>query len=522
MASAELRKELECSICLNTYTNPITLLCGHSFCWECMDGVLDTQKTSGGYSCPECREKIQGKPKLKRNTTLHNIVQYFLYAESDKEDSQFSDTQVLHTREPAVTSCQVCEVSLCGNHLRVYSKAPEHDLCGPTTSLENRKCSVHEKVQEFFCTEDIISVCVSSLNDECSENKTESLKKASEKKKMKLLNDLQKLMMKTEVAEKSLRSLQECRTDSHNSDTERVFGQIRDLREWLLFQEKRVHVEISRQAKSMSGLCDDVKRLLSSKMHDIEELCNTTAPLTVLQKPEGGDLCDTEEGDNKDRQRDEQHHDREHLYMTYNSHASPDPIDEANGQTGIGEAAEILLDVNTAENYLHVSHDRRVASWTHIDQNGPDTPERFQEAPQVLSVQSFSSGRHYWEVDVGESECWRVGMCYPSIDRRGGQSCVGYNKKSWCLYKNGNQYSALHDGQKIHLLNNISSHKIRIYLDYEGGRISFYALCDPVRHLHTFTAAFTEPLHAAICVGYLGCVKIVGEHLEMWQSYQDL
>ncbi|XP_072259094.1 tripartite motif-containing protein 14-like [Pyxicephalus adspersus] len=173
-------------------------------------------------------------------------------------------------------------------------------------------------------------------------------------------------------------------------------------------------------------------------------------------------------------------------------------------------AEDISLDVSTANNNLFISEDRKSASRTDIDQNRPDTPQRFQYCSQVLSSQSFSSGRHYWDVDVGGSGGWIVGMCYPSIERRGWpQSWIGNNKKSWGLDRSGNQYSVRHDNNKIFLPADISSNRVRIYLDYEAGQIAFYDLCDPIRPLHTFTASFTEPLHAGLYVCG-GCIMICG------------
>ncbi|XP_073480021.1 E3 ubiquitin-protein ligase TRIM39-like, partial [Aquarana catesbeiana] len=173
-------------------------------------------------------------------------------------------------------------------------------------------------------------------------------------------------------------------------------------------------------------------------------------------------------------------------------------------------AADIILDVNTAHNDLHISDDRKTVFKSCRNQNRPETPERFQRYPQVLSSQSFSSGRHYWEVDFGVSDYWIAGMCYPSIDRgREVQSLIGWNNKSWGLFIKGKQYWVTHDRKGIRLSTKISSNRVRIYLDYEAGRISFYDLCDPIRHLHTFTTTFTEPLHAGLWV-WRGRIKMCG------------
>ncbi|XP_068099573.1 E3 ubiquitin/ISG15 ligase TRIM25-like [Hyperolius riggenbachi] len=517
MASADLSEELECPVCLAIYTDPVSLRCGHNFCRVCIDRVLDSQEGSAGYSCPECREKYKERPGLHRNIALRNIAERFLTTQPDQEEAGVHCTYCIHSPVPAVMSCLQCDASMCDNHLRVHSKAPEHVLCAPTTSPETRKCSVHKKILEYYCTEDASCVCVSCrLDGEHRGHQVETLQEASEKKKKKLRNDLQTLMAETEEAEKRVQSLEERRRKAQekaDGETERVTALFRDLRRRLEELEKRVLSDIMRQAEKTSQSYDDIirqleikKEELSWKMRHIEELCNMTDPLTVLQESDTGDLCDTED------RHDKQLHDGGDLDVAGISHTLHTGLaDIMSGVTGgiSVQPADILLDVTTAGNRLQISDDRKTASWSHIEQNRPETPERFQ-SPQVLSSRSFSSGRHYWEVDVGGSHRCRVGMCYPSMARRGDQSLIGDNNKSWGLCKDlANRYSVIHDNEVIRLPDGIPSDRVRICLDYEAGQISFYALCDPIRHLHTFTATFTEPLHAGLYV-WRGCIKICG------------
>ncbi|XP_073479549.1 E3 ubiquitin/ISG15 ligase TRIM25-like [Aquarana catesbeiana] len=523
MASGDLRAELECSVCLNIYTDPVTLKCGHNFCRVCIDRVLDTQGGSGGYSCPECREKYPDRPALQKNMKLRNIAETFLSAQPDREESGVFCTYCVDSPVPAVRSCLHCEVSLCDKHLRVHKKSPEHILCDPTLSMESRKCSVHKEVLKYFCTEDETCICISCcMIGEHKGHEMKSLDEASEKKKETLRNVLQKLLTKREETEERVQSLQEHRRkveEEAAGDIERVTALFRDLRRHLEDLEKRVLKDISGRAERISISIQDLeikKEELSRKLRHIEELCNVTDPLTVLQESDTGDLCDTEDGDNEDRERHEELlHDGGGLDVAGVLHTGlSDIITEVNVYFYIQGAADILLDGNTAGNDLQISDDRKTVSWSDIDQNHPETPERFQDYYQVMSSQSFSSGRHYWDVDVGGSDIWIVGMCYPSIERRGEESGIGYNKKSWGLVRYNNQYYVIHDSDLIPLPTNPSSNRVRIYLDYEARRISFYDLCDPIRHLHTFTTTFTEPLHAGLCV-YEGCIKICGGRREM-------
>ncbi|CAI9532991.1 unnamed protein product, partial [Staurois parvus] len=210
----------------------------------------------------------------------------------------------------------MCEASLCDNHLRVHSKSPEHVLCDPTTSLKDRKCSIHKKILEYYCTEDSTCICVSCrLDGEHRGHQVETLEEASEMKKKKLRNVLQKLMTEREEMEKRVQSLQERRRKVQgkaDDETKRVTALFRDLRRRLEDLEKRVLRDISGWAERVSRpMLDYIRDLeikkeeLSRKMRDIEELCNMTDPLTVLQESDTGDLCDTEDGDDEDRERHE-------------------------------------------------------------------------------------------------------------------------------------------------------------------------------------------------------------------------
>ncbi|XP_075131994.1 E3 ubiquitin/ISG15 ligase TRIM25-like [Leptodactylus fuscus] len=535
MASAGLKKELECSICLSLYTDPVTLRCGHNFCRVCIDQHLNTQDESGVYSCPECREEFQERPVLQRNITLRNVVERVLSTEQHEEDVPgIFCTYCIHSPVPAVKSCLMCEASLCDNHLKVHSKGPEHVLTDPSTKLEKRKCSIHNELLKYYCAKDDTCICVScSLAGEHQRHQVEMLDEASEKKKRRLRNILQKLVIKREETEERVQSLKDHWRKVQEKtprEEERVSALFIDLRRQIYDLEKKVLSEISRQEEQQSlSLSDVIQRMeikkdkLSKKMMHIEELCNMTDPLTVLQDPDTGDLYDPEKGEgDEDTGGHDKTYDVDVDGITGMLHAGFADImicagDGVNYRQG---PADILLDVNTASNHIRISDDMKTATWTRKTQNHPKSEERFQGS-QVMSINSFSSGRHYWDVEVSGSYQGRVGMCYPSIDRRGDKSYIGYNNKSWCLCGErlvcNNQCSVLHEFQAIEIPPFISGPRVRIYLDYEAGQLSFYELCDPIRHLHTFSATFTEPLHAVLWV-FKGYIKIL-EGEKSWDKF---
>ncbi|XP_018428859.1 PREDICTED: E3 ubiquitin/ISG15 ligase TRIM25-like [Nanorana parkeri] len=514
MASADMRDELECSICLNIYTDPVTLRCGHNFCRVCIDRVLDTQKSSGVYTCPECREEFYERPALRKNTTLSNIAQRFLCAEPKPGETRILCTNCIHASVPAVRTCLLCECSLCENHLRVHSTSPEHVLVEPTKSFASRKCPVHKKVLEYYCTEDAAYICVSCrLDGEHKKHKISPMKDIAEKKKEKLKTLQKKLRSKQEKIGNRVQKLKEHRRKAEEKaagESQRVTAQFEDLKRRLEDIKKKVLSEISRQQEQASlSVSHLLKKLeieqdeLSGKAQRIEKLLKMTDPFTVLQERESlnDDSSDSRKGDEEDRKQEDK---------VYKSDLDEGRISETlygglcdlitciKGRISPDKATQVLLDVDTACEDVDISGDLKTISKSEMKQYHP---QRFVYYPQVLSACPFSSGRHSWEVEASDTGNWRIGVSYSTVDRSGDQSYFGDNSKSWCLRRfNNSQYSAIHDGKEVSLKDKVSSQRLKVFLDYELGQVSFYELCDPIRHLHTFTATFTQPLHAAFCV----------------------
>ncbi|XP_053575379.1 E3 ubiquitin/ISG15 ligase TRIM25-like [Bombina bombina] len=525
MASADLREELTCPICLSIYTDPVTLSCGHNFCLICIESVLDTLERSGVYTCPECRETFTKKPKLQRNIALYNVMKHLQITQSEQKDTGIFCTYCIHSPVPAAKSCLHCEASLCDAHLRVHSNSEEHVLTEATTSWGNRKCSKHKELLKYYCTEDAACICAScSLAGVHKGHQMELLNEASEKKKTKLRNVLQKLTTKREKTEKRVQSLQEHRRGVQEKAagvTERLTALIRDMRKQLEDLAKRVLAEITRQQEHLLiPISDLIQQLqkekdeLSRKMCHIEELCNMTDPLTVLQEQEShrDDFCGAEEKMRPHREiinrsllgRDL---DEGLISVTLYTGLADIVIDVKKGL--YMQVTDILLDINTADNNVIVSDDLINASFSDIDQQRPVTHERFIDYCQVLSTRSFSSGRHYWEVQTSESGKWCIGVCYTNMDRGGDESGIGNNSKSWGLWGYNKDLYVIHNTVGTSLPHPLSCDKIGILLDYEAGRLTFYELCDPIRHLHTVTITFTEPLYAAFWVEDGASVRIM-------------
>ena len=55
----DLEAEVECSVCLDAFDDPVTTPCGHLYCRNCIVNCIDTGiSQNGAAQCPDCRQPI--------------------------------------------------------------------------------------------------------------------------------------------------------------------------------------------------------------------------------------------------------------------------------------------------------------------------------------------------------------------------------------------------------------------------------------------------------------------------------
>uniref|UniRef100_A0A452I0D1 Zinc finger protein RFP-like n=1 Tax=Gopherus agassizii TaxID=38772 RepID=A0A452I0D1_9SAUR len=65
-------EEATCPVCLEYFTEPVTLDCGHNFCRACIAQCWEGSDTAA--SCPQCRETVQQR-NLRPNRQLANVIE---------------------------------------------------------------------------------------------------------------------------------------------------------------------------------------------------------------------------------------------------------------------------------------------------------------------------------------------------------------------------------------------------------------------------------------------------------------
>ncbi|XP_061434055.1 uncharacterized protein LOC133359608 [Lethenteron reissneri] len=179
------------------------------------------------------------------------------------------------------------------------------------------------------------------------------------------------------------------------------------------------------------------------------------------------------------------------------------------------ERCSPTVNPNSVNSDLRLSVDLRTVTLSSERHSYPHHLERFENSAQALCREGFSSGAHYWEVDVGGAEQFRVGVACATLPRGGSAEAqvLGAGADSWCLWRREGGYAASHRGRHTALAAvRPPPRKIGVHLRWEEGLLSFYC-ADSRRRLHSFNAtAFPGPLYPALCV-HKGTVTILRKSL---------
>ncbi|XP_048472499.1 butyrophilin subfamily 2 member A1-like [Rhincodon typus] len=159
-------------------------------------------------------------------------------------------------------------------------------------------------------------------------------------------------------------------------------------------------------------------------------------------------------------------------------------------------AASVTLDPDTANGNLDVSLDHLAVKdgggWRNVTEN----PKRFERYPFVVASEAFQSGKHYWEVEVGDSNNWDLGVARGSV-RRSGRIDLDEENGYWVIGRYWDKYE-VKNAEKTELILSKKPTKVGVFLNWEEGLVSFHN-ADTKSQLHVFRTHFEEEIFPFFC-----------------------
>ncbi|XP_078732811.1 E3 ubiquitin-protein ligase TRIM11-like [Lampetra fluviatilis] len=508
MASAapaeNVDRELTCSICLDTFDCPSTLTCGHSFCLQCLE---DAWKETDSYCCPQCRKTFPRRPQLTRNVTIANLIDQLRVTETI---AAAADGFVFCDNCPkgktlAVKTCLRCETSFCREHLVPHlgnMKFKGHVLVSPDVNPEERKCKRHNEELKFYCKQDLSLVCRDcTIAGDHTGHKFITLEDEHRTRKNEVGVETRAVEEKRKKAEAYVGRMKATRRavqDSMVQTKARISGEFTRMRATLDEDERAALDRVDVKGRE---LLSQIKENIAHYEREISDLQAAATRLRALQE-ERDSLTFLQVHLKETNRRDAQKGSRP---------SSPSEEDIASISALQGAVVNLLafmygrsptLDPNSAQNTLQISSDLRTVTWTAVSQGRPDHPHRFNGYYQALCSKSFSSGQHYWEVDVGGvARGCEVGVAYGTISRKGrGDECwLGENDSSWVLRKDNDSCYVIHGGVATSALVRDPPRRVGCHLHWEAGLLSFYR-ADSMELLHSIHHSFSQPVYPALSV----------------------
>ncbi|XP_038146319.1 nuclear factor 7, brain-like [Cyprinodon tularosa] len=447
MAEGVLESYLSCHVCSETFRDPVSLSCNHSFCSSCLKKFWEQ---TGNKNCPICKRR-SSKDNLDVNFGLKELVDSFTgrkksgSSETERGEKQLMVVCSKHQEDPKLfckdeqrAVCPVCEFSLHQSHKVVPVEQAvselKEQLKSDLKSLQDKR-NKHKQVEKTY--KDVI-----------------------EHSKKQLLSTERQIRAEFNKLHQFLREEEESRLAALREEEEQKGKTIsREM--------KRIQEQISSLSDSISAVEEDLQKDQVSFLSSYKATQSRARAQSSLSDPQlvSGALIDVAKhlGNLSFRVWEK---------MKDKVHFSP-----------------VILDPNTANGRLHLSDDLTSVRNGDTEEQLPGNPERNTRYFSLFSSEGFSSGKHSWEVEVGDHPTWMVGLVKESVDRKGEIKALP-EYGIWCLKHDAGKYT---NGVGQILKVKKSLQRIRVQLDYDRGEVSFY---DPenISHIYTHRDTFTEKL----------------------------
>ncbi|XP_072552238.1 E3 ubiquitin-protein ligase TRIM35-like [Salminus brasiliensis] len=434
--------ELSCPVCCEIFRDPVVLSCSHSVCRTCLQQFWKTKRSR---ECPVCRRRCASKSEPPRNLVLKNICEAFV--ESMGQRSSGAGSEVV--------------------------------------------CSLHNETLKLFCLDDQQPVCVVCRDSQSHKNHSCCpTDEAVHNFKKDLKTTLESLQQTLKLSEETKRDYDQtaAHIQTQAQHTERqIKEEFEKLHQFLRDEEAARIAALKEEEEQKSQM---MRRKIEEMNGEISSLSDTIRNIEKEMEAEDVQFL-------------------QNVKSTMNQlKSSPKPPEKTSGalingakhlsnlkfrvwekMQEIVQYTPVTLDPNTAHPHLHLAEDLTAVVSRNEDLVLPDNPERFDWCKCVLGSEGFDLGTHCWDVEVGITARWEVGVMAESVPRKGGSLWGGV----WALgFNSTDKYWVRCPGQPLHFLKTTEKlQRVRVQLDWNRGKVTF---SDALRrtHLYTITHTFTE------------------------------
>ena len=283
----ELEKLLECSICFDTFTDPLCLPCMHTFCAQCIKEYIQKSQTEENetkeFNCPICRYRVDipegGVERLPKHLFVDNLKEVITLTSKSETKCDYCNAKGNETL--ATWRCIDCCISLCDKskdaHDHVYSMSKPHqvlkifdwkqsDISG-ICSQNKEFCSYHEtEILKFYCSKCDTSICQTCHTLDHADHKCRDLAKVAEEMKHVIQESIKNIARLIKMKENDIKELTESK-DLLTSSDEVTVKTIRDQKAiWLQYVTKCFDA----MEENVAVISDESRKIINMKVDSLK------------------------------------------------------------------------------------------------------------------------------------------------------------------------------------------------------------------------------------------------------------
>uniref|UniRef100_A0A3B4XW97 Zinc-binding protein A33-like n=1 Tax=Seriola lalandi dorsalis TaxID=1841481 RepID=A0A3B4XW97_SERLL len=398
-----LMLNLTCSICLTIFTDPVMLPCGHSFCRECISLSL-----SKLCQCPHCRAAV---PKEGKCLLTNHILKSLAEKEAEKLRGKHRDEEV-----------------------------------------DDRLCPEHEEKLKLFCITDQQLACIICRDGEKHEgHKFKPIKEAAASVRRELETFVEQvsddICAVESIGSKQREEITKTKEKSQQLMTQ-ICRQFEEMHQFLRKREDEIKKDLKDKEEEAMEKMSETLNAMETALSENRELEGKVTSVLKITDYERFLKSWTEENSMKTAKR------------SFKPRGGN--LKVVNPPLSLGPH-ESHLQFFMWQEMLQVIQPRAEDNRHSCPSYTEDTSVRYASA---YSTNQFTSGQHYWEIEVGKRDYWKVGL------------------QKYYLSYNEQKYVTSSQNKVTNLTFTGRPQKIGIYLDCMSKELSFYD-AENMTHIHT-------------------------------------
>ena len=309
-----LKQHVTCSICLDTFTEPKTITCLHTFCCECLKRHALTTQQHGKFRCPECQAQVSVPDSFDKLPTgfLQNSLLGVLAVQRSGNGSEINCGNC--RKKSAETSfCFECGKFMCPDCVNAHEllrnmafeghkvRPIKHFQAEDYEALLKRQsfCSqqYHEReVTRFFCIDCQTCVCQVCVVTDHKNHPFDPLDKAADAEKAKVMAAVELIKEKSKVCSDVIRGFELTAADLETNSTaakQKVTQTAQQMINKILEREREAITAIENMRVSRNEKLNAAKAQVQSLIKQMNQAVEFSSNL--VQRSSSSDIMQSKE-----------------------------------------------------------------------------------------------------------------------------------------------------------------------------------------------------------------------------------